>query len=78
MTYETEQVQNALEEYGELLVVLDSDAYAEPLELHLHDTDFNHDYNEIELTLSDGSIGFKSSSIESMTYHTHSTADYGL
>jgi len=76
--YTVDDVRTALEQSGELLVVLESDGYAGPIELHLHDTSFDEDRDEVLLSLSDGQMQFKVSSIESLTRHMQSTEEIGL
>jgi hypothetical protein len=76
--YTTEDIEAALHRDGELIVVLGSDAYAEKPELHIHDTSFNHDSGEVRVELSDGTVWFPASDVESLTRHKQSTADLGL
>lgn len=76
--YTTEDIEAALNRDGELILVLDSDGYAENPELHLHDTGFNHDSGEVRLSLSDGTVWFPASAVESLTRHKQSTGDLGL
>jgi hypothetical protein len=78
MTYTSEDIEEAVEEFGEILVVLDSDAYDGPLELHLHDTTFDHSANEVVLELADGRTAFPASAIESRSYHEQTTDEIGL
>jgi hypothetical protein len=78
MPYEPQQIEDMLNTFGELIVVLDSDAYDENPELHLHDTSVLKSKGIIRLSLSDGTIRFPVDAIESVTYHEQSTADLGL
>ncbi|AGM11376.1 hypothetical protein M199_gp046 [Halogranum tailed virus 1] len=45
MTYTSEDIENLLTEMGELMIILESDR---EYDLHVHDTEFNHDSGEIE------------------------------
>jgi len=45
MTYTTEDVKDFLYDTGELMVILDSDR---EYDLHIHDTDFDHEADHIE------------------------------
>lgn len=76
--YTTDDLSAALENNGELLLTLGSDAYAEPVELHGHDTTFDHDRGEVVLDLTDGQLQFHASDVESVARHKQSLADLGL
>lgn len=78
MTYTIDEIEKALNEKGELLLVLDSDHYPEPVEIHIHDTTFFTDPDEILVDLSDGDFSFRPDSVESMATHLNSTSDLGL
>jgi hypothetical protein len=78
--YTTEEIEQALEDRGEVLVQLDSDG-PDSLELHLHDTEFFHgvgERGEIVVRLTDGEYTFRAGSVEAMAIHTQSLADVGL
>lgn len=77
MTYELSYIAQLLSDNGELIITLESDAYPE-VELHIHDTSFNYDTNEVCLSLSDGNFCFTADRIESVAWHQQSTADLGL
>lgn len=70
MSYEVSHIVESLNEYGELLVTLDS---GRTLELHLHDTSFGED--EVSVEMSDGKFAFTADSVESMSYHTQSLGE---
>lgn len=74
--YTTKELNDLLNEKGELLVVLDSDGYDGPVELHRHDTIIGH--GRVNLSLSDGATEFPVSAVESATWHLQSTDDLGL
>lgn len=76
--YTSEDIEEALNDRGELLLQLESDGYPSPVELHLHDTEFFHSVNEIVLQLSDGQFAFKASRVEGLAIHQQSTSDLGL
>lgn len=67
MPYEASDIIESLNDYGELLVTLES---GRELELHLHDTMFGDD--EVSVQMSDGMFAFTADSVESMAYHTQS------
>lgn len=69
-----ETLQAALEESGELMVAVEE--FDEPLELHLHDTEF--DDGTIILELADGTLTFSLDSVAGYWQHYHSLSDYGL
>lgn len=77
MTYTTEDIEDALEARGELLLTLDSDSY-NTVELHLHDTSFDHDNGEVVLELADGTVGFMAESVESIAVHQQTTEELGI
>lgn len=61
---------------GELMIqVAEID---KPIELHLHDTEFDHVYDTIEHQLTDGRLVIDVEDVTSCWIHTHSTEDYGL
>ncbi len=70
----TETLQSALEESGELM--LNVEEFDEPLELHLHDTEF--DDETITLQLADGTLTFSVDAVVGYWHHHHSLSDYGL
>jgi hypothetical protein len=76
--YTTEEIAEALQRNGELLLTLDSDAYSGPVEVHLHDANFDHDNGEVALSLADGRLGFRASSVESIATHKQTAEDLGL
>lgn len=78
MSYSIEDLENALEQSGELLVTFDSDAYDGPVELHLHDTEFISEPEEVIVHLADGKFSFLPESVESLAQHEQSLSDIGL
>jgi len=76
--YTTEDLEDALNKYGELILQMDSDGYPNPPELHLHDTTFEHSSGDIMLSLSDGVFEFSASAVEGIAWHKQSTDDLGL
>lgn len=79
MSYTTKEIQDLLEaNFGELILIMDSDAYDEHPELHVHDTTFHHNDNQIELDLTDGKIRLDADNIESWAYHQQSLDDLGI
>lgn len=77
MSYEISTLKNALRERGELLLTLESDAY-NTVELHLHDTTFYEDPDEVVVALADGEFSFKPDRVESMAVHKQTTDDLGI
>jgi len=68
MTYTASNLLDAVNEYGEVLVTLES---GRELELHLHDTTIS-DEGEVTVELSDGVFAFTADRVESLGYHTQS------
>jgi hypothetical protein len=78
--YTSRDIENALDDRGELLLQLESDG-PDSLELHLHDTTFFHDASdsgEIVVNCTDGEYSFRATSIEALAIHTQSLADLGF
>jgi hypothetical protein len=78
--YTSNDIENALEDRGELLIQFESDAQPDA-ELHLHDTTFFHnasDSGEIVVDLTDGEYSFRAGSIEALAIHQQSLEDFGL
>ena len=73
--YDDNDIGTLLDNKGELIVTLESDAYDE-VELHKHDTAINN--GEVYVNLSDGSFSFHVDSIESVAWHQQSMDDIGL
>lgn len=67
-------LKSKLEAAGELMVLVEE--FDEPIELHLHDTDFEGDL--VTVDLSDGKLWFDADSVTGAWKHYHSTDDYGL
>jgi len=76
--YTIDDLEDALEQRGELLLSMESDGYPENPELHLHDTTFRRDPPEVIVELSDGEWSFKPSRVESIAVHKQSTAELGF
>lgn len=70
MAYEASNIIEALNDYGEIVVTLES---GREVELHQHDTRFGED--EVTVEMSDGMFAFTADRVESMQYHTHSLED---
>ena len=71
---DSKQLQNALDESGELMVAVEE--FETPLELHLHDADIGEEI--VTLQLADGTLRFDIDSVVGYWEHYHSLADYGL
>lgn len=71
---DSDTLQSELEQSGELMVNVEE--FELPLELHLHDTEF--DDETVTLELADGTLTFKLDSITGYWKHYHSLSDYGL
>lgn len=67
-------LRSALEETGELMVNVEE--FETPLELHLHDTEF--DDGTVTLELADGTLTFAVDAVVGYWHHYHSLSDYGL
>ena len=67
-------LRSKLEESGELMVRVAE--FDQPLELHLHDTEF--DEETVRLQLSDGDLEFMTEDVTGAWNHLHSLAEYGL
>jgi hypothetical protein len=78
MSYTTEDLQEKLAEFGEIILVMDSDAYAERPELHLHDTEFDHDKQQIWLSLANGGATFDAENVETWVYHEQTLDELGI
>lgn len=77
--YTTEEIEEMLtKQYGELILVMDSDGYDEPPELHIHDTVFDHDNQRIIHHLTDGGMEFSVDAVETVNWHMQSSGDLGL
>jgi hypothetical protein len=74
MAVETADLQSELEEKGELMLAVSE--FAEPLAMHLHDTDIEDGIIRIHLT--DGVLTFDVDEVVAVWHHTHSLADFGL
>ena len=71
---DTETLSQELAESGELMVNVEE--FDVPLELHLHDTEFEGD--TIVLELSDGTLTVDIDAVNGYWHHYHSLSDYGL
>lgn len=78
MSYTIDQLHDALDQNGELILTLDSDSYPDGVELHKHDTTFMKDPDEVVLELADGQFSFKPDSVESIATHLQTTADLDI
>lgn len=67
-------LKSKLEDAGEVMVAVEE--FEEPIELHLHDTEFDDDM--ITVQLADGTLWFSAESVTGAWKHYHSTDDYGL
>ena len=67
-------LRSKLEESGELMVRVAE--FDQPLELHLHDTEF--DGETVRLQLSDGELEFMTEDVTGAWNHLHSLTEYGL
>lgn len=67
-------LQSKLADAGELMVLVEE--FDEPLELHLHDTEF--DDETVMLELADGELEFSTDSVTGVWKHYHSLDHYGL
>lgn len=76
--YTIEDLREALDENGELIISMDSDGYPENPELHLHDTTLLTDPPEVVVELADGTWSFKPSHVESIATHKQTTDDLGM
>jgi hypothetical protein len=74
MVVTASDLRSKLEEKGELMLAVSE--FDEPLEMHLHDTEFEDGTVQIELT--DGVLAFDADEVVSVWHHTHSLADFGL
>lgn len=74
MGVEAEDLQEKLEQNGELMITVAE--FDEPLELHLHDTEIDDETVRLELT--DGVLSFDTDEVIAAWHHTHSLADFGL
>lgn len=63
-----------LEEAGELMVLVEE--FDEPLELHVHDTEFDDEV--VTLHLTDGELQFETDRVAGVWSHSHSLDEYGL
>lgn len=71
---DAETLQTALEEAGELMVMVEE--FDEPFELHLHDTDIGEE--TVTVDLADGTLTFGIEHVTGYWSHYHSLSDYGL
>ena len=67
-------LRSKLEESGELMVRVAE--FDQPLELHLHDTEF--DGETVRLQLADGELEFTTEDVTGAWNHLHPLAEYGL
>lgn len=71
---EATDLEAKLEDAGELMVLVEE--FDEPLELHLHDTEF--DGAMVTLDLADGELEFSTDRVAGVWKHSHSLAHYDL
>lgn len=71
---DTDLLRSKLEDAGEIMVLVEE--FDEPIELHLHDTEFDGDI--VTVTLADGTLWFEADAVTGAWKHHHSTDDYGL
>lgn len=71
---DVDTLRSKLESSGELMVHVEE--FDEPIELHLHDTEFDGDLLTVEL--ADGTLWFSAEKVTGAWKHFHSTDDYGL
>lgn len=73
MTYTSEDIEQMLNETGELMVILESDR---DYDLHIHDTEFNHDDGSVVTEgMKDGEYvfaRFPAERVEHVTWHKES------
>lgn len=71
---DSEDLQEMLEQNGELMVAVSE--FDQPLELHLHDAEIGDE--TVRLRLTDGVLEFDVDEVTGAWQHTHSLADLGL
>lgn len=71
---DADTLQDALEESGELMIIVEE--FETPLELHLHDTEIGEE--TIRLELADGTLHFSIDAVNGYWHHYHSLDDFDL
>lgn len=74
MGVEADDLQEKLEQNGELMIAVSE--FDDPLELHLHDTEIDDETIQVQLT--DGILTFETDAVVAAWHHTHSLEDLGL